>query len=453
MAGLVSECHVMLVSRFRAGDVDRGLQLLDSVLSLGYRPGIVTWTVVFRALSESGRGRELERVVRWVRRHGPELDHLAFSTLIHGFCKLGQARTAVRLYRALVARGMQPNSYNHLSLVQALCGLGRPEEASGLVRRLRPAEAALYNAAMHGHGAAGGADAALGLLAEMLKRGVSPTVVTFNTVIHGLCRTGRLEEGRAVKEYLMGRDPGPNTVSYTILLHACCQRWDLSTMVKLFEEMVNRGVAPNAVTYSVIMKGLCRAGHVARSAALLRDMIAKGIPTDEIAFNTLIQGLCEAGEVAQAFRVYDEMVNHARPGPVTYNILVNALCVRGNLRAAEILVAELAAGGGVRLRKFAFTAVIKAHCVMGSPAKAMAFFQKMIAAGFDATVEDYTAVIRRLARRRHLKEVKSFLRMMWRAGIRPDRVLFLTLRQAFSADHDRRSVLVLQGKMITSGQS
>ncbi|CAA6666892.1 unnamed protein product [Spirodela intermedia] len=446
--------RALMIGHFQSGNVEEGLKLKDAILARGFQMNIITYNILLHSLCEAGRLDEVERLLTEIRRHGLELDHVAYSTLIHGFCKLGETHRALELSRAMATRGIAPNSYNHLSVLLALCGKNLLREARQylchLRREARQVDAVLYNAAVDGHAKAGDLNGALLLLGEMMKSGISPTVVTFNSLVHGLCCCGKLAEGRALMAAMVRQGLAPNAVSYTTLLDAYCREGDVGAMVDLFDEMVGRGVAPNTVTYSVIMKGFCRAGQLGKAAAVLKDMHAKGIPADQIAFNTLIQGFCEARDVGMALHLHDEMLKHVRPTPVTYNLLVNALCVSHNLCAAETLVGDLLEKG-VRLRKFAFTALIKAQCVVGSPQKAVLLFQNMIQAGFDASVEDYTAVIHRLCKRRRLKDAKVFLNMMLRAGVHPDQMLFDVVHEAFSRGDDRRSMLAWQGKILMSG--
>lgn len=446
--------RALMIAHFQSGDVEEGLKLKDAMLARGFQMNIITYNILLHSLCKAGRLDEVERLLNEIRRHGPELDHVAYSTLIHGFCKLGETRRALELSRAMSARGIAPSSYNHLSVLLALCGKSLLPEARRFLRRLRRearrVDPALYNAALDGHAKAGDLNGALLLLGEMTKSGISPTIVTFNSLIHGLCRRGKLAEGRALMAAMARQGLAPNAVSYTTLLDAYCRQGDVGAMVDLFDEMVGRGVAPNTVTYSVIMKGFCRAGQLGKAAAVLRDMHSKGIPADPIAFNTLIQGFCEARDLGTALHLHDEMLKHLRPTPVTYNLLVNALCVSHNLCAAEALVGDLLEKG-VRLRKFAFTALIKAHCVVGSPQKAALLFEGMTRAGFEASVEDYTAAIHRLCKRRRLRDAKVFLNMMLRAGVHPDQMLSDLVLEAFDREDDHRSMLVWQGKIITSG--
>ena len=441
--------RALMVGYFHGGNIKRGIEYVNAIISRGYRMNIVTCNIVFHALCEAGRLDELEGFLNEIKRNGPEVDHIAYSTLIHGFSKLGETKKAQELFHSMITGGIIPNSYNHLSLILALCREGQLAEARGHLRRAEK-DAILYNAAIDRHGKAGDTKGALLLLGEMIKSGISPTIVTFNSIIHVFCYSRKLGLGREVKDTMIRHGPQPNTISYTTLLDAYCREGDVATMVELFDEMMGRGIVPNTVTYSVIMKGFCRAGLLGKAAKVLNDMLSKGIVADQITFNTLIQGFCEAGDVGMAIRVYEEMVNHVEPSAVTYNLLINALLVSKNLLAAETLFNDLMERG-VQLRKFVFQVLIQAECIMGSSHKAVVLFERMVRAGFEPSVRDYTAVIRRLSKRCRLRAVKIFMNMMSRDGVNPDQVLFDAAIEAFNKEDNRLSVLVLRGKVITSG--
>lgn len=74
----------------------------------------------------------------------------------------------------------------------------------------------------------------------------------------------------------------------------------------------------------------------------------------------------------------------------------------------------------VSLSKFAYTTLIKAHCVKGDPEMAVKLFHQLLHRGFNVSIRDYSAVINRLCRRHLVNESKFFFCLMLSQGISPD---------------------------------
>lgn len=61
------------------------------------------------------------------------------------------------------------------------------------------------------------------ILAEMIRKGCNPSVVTFNIVINFLCQKGLLGQAIDVQEKMHKHGHTPNSVSYNPLHHGFCK--------------------------------------------------------------------------------------------------------------------------------------------------------------------------------------------------------------------------------------
>ncbi|KAI8022330.1 putative pentatricopeptide repeat-containing protein [Camellia lanceoleosa] len=71
----------------------------------------------------------------------------------------------------------------------------------------------------------------------------------------------------------------------------------------------------------------------------------------------------------KAFQLHNEMLLHnLQPSPITYNVLINGLCIYGDLKDADRLFSSLQ-DQNIGLTKVAYTTLIKAHCAKGDVCK------------------------------------------------------------------------------------
>ncbi|CAL9024558.1 unnamed protein product [Prunus brigantina] len=116
------------------------------------------------------------------------------------------------------------------------------------------------------------------------------------------------------------------------------------------------------------------------------------------------------------------LIHNLEPTPVTYNVLINGLCVYGDLMDADRLLVSLC-DCNINLTKVAYTTLIKAHCAKDDVHRAVGLFHQMVEKGFEISIRDYSAVINRLCKRCLITDAKYFFCMMLSDGICPDQEL------------------------------
>jgi pentatricopeptide repeat protein len=106
---------------------------------------------------------------------------------------------------------------------------------------------------------------------------------------------------------------------------------------------------------------------------------------------------------------------------------------------------------GAKLRKFAYTTLIKAQCAKGMPYKAIMWFGKLLDAGFEASIEDFSAAINRLCKRQFTKEALMLVPIMLSVGVYPDIQLYRVLGTAVQKKNELFYLPILQALAIKTG--
>ncbi|KAJ4845660.1 hypothetical protein Tsubulata_050855 [Turnera subulata] len=143
------------------------------------------------------------------------------------------------------------------------------------------------------------------------------------------------------------------------------------------------------------------------------------------------------------------MLHNIEPLPDTYNILINGLCVYGDLKDADNLLVSLLEQN-VNLTKVAYTTIIKAHCARGDFGRAVIFFRQMVGKGYEVSIRDYSAVINRLWKRCLIMEAKYFFCMMLSDGVSPDQPICEVMLNAFHRGGQSNSVLFSDRPLVES---
>jgi pentatricopeptide repeat protein len=138
------------------------------------------------------------------------------------------------------------------------------------------------------------------------------------------------------------------------------------------------------------------------------------------------------------------------PTPVTYNLLINVLCLKGKVIQAEMLLDSLREKG-IELRKFAYTTLIKAQCAKGMPYEAISLIHKLIDDGFGASIEDFSAAINRLCKWDFPKEAIMFIPIMLSVGVFPDTEVYRRLVRALRKSNELYYIPILNALAVKTG--
>ncbi|KAJ6732013.1 FERTILITY RESTORER-LIKE [Salix purpurea] len=227
---------------------------------------------------------------------------------------------------------------------------------------------------------------ALNLCAFVKKMGVVFNIITYNSVINGLCRQGCLVEAFRLFDSLEKINLIPSEITYATLIDNLCKEGYLVDAKKLLERMLLKGYNGNTRIYNSFIHGYCKFGQLEEALMILDHMEIKYHDPDEFTVSSVIYGFCQKGDMEGALGFYfehkgkelngfssvssstvssreindlelasvdkvDNMVEN--PGDLkrishcnffdSYYSLIAPLCLKGELREANILAKEMLA--------------------------------------------------------------------------------------------------------------
>ncbi|KAF8723099.1 hypothetical protein HU200_022252 [Digitaria exilis] len=444
---------ILIAGHCEGGDVKEGMKIRKDIIDQGLELNIVTYSILINALFKKGLFYDVENLLVEICSIGLDLDVVAYSILIHGYCKLGEIGRALQVCNVMCSsQRVMPTSLNHVSILLGLCKKGFLDVArlylENVATKYQPTDVVLYNVVIDGYTKVGDIDTAVQVYDQIVMAGMSPTIVTCNSLLYGYCKIGDLHKAESYFRAIQISDLQPTTVTYTTLMDALSEAGKVHAMLSVFKEMTGKGIKANAITYSVVLKGLCKQLMFHDARNVLDDMYRQGYNADPIPYNTIIQGFCEARDVKMAFHMYELMVHReVTPTPVTYNLLINVLCLKGLVIHAEMEL-ESFRKQGAELRKFAYTTLIKVQCAKGMPHRAIMWFGKLLDAGFDVSIEDFSAAINRLCKRQFTKEALLLIPVMLSVGVYPDIQLYNVLGTAIRKRDELFYLPILQALAI-----
>ncbi|KAM7528284.1 hypothetical protein LguiB_031694 [Lonicera macranthoides] len=123
----------------------------------------------------------------------------------------------------MIEKGIYPNVVTYSSLIQGFCNVGQLEEATRLLREM---------------------------LEKKVSPDVY--VRTYKTMINGLCQEGLFDEAKELLMRMEECGSIPDDVTYNVIVQGFLTGSQCSEALLLMEKMVGRGFSPNASTISML---------------------------------------------------------------------------------------------------------------------------------------------------------------------------------------------------------
>ncbi|KAI9122566.1 hypothetical protein K1719_006406 [Acacia pycnantha] len=171
----------------------------------------------------------------------------------------------------------------------------------------------------------------------MEEKGCQPNAVVFSAIIDGLCRAGKPDDAREVLFEMKSKGYAPNAFTYSSLMKGYFEKGESHKAVLLWKEMEDNNCNHNKVCYSILVDGLCKQGKLMEALMVQKQALSRGIKLDVVAYSSMIHGFCKAHLVEQGMELFQQMLcqkSESQPDVITYNILLDALCMQNSIPRA-----------------------------------------------------------------------------------------------------------------------
>ncbi|KAJ6673124.1 ATPASE EXPRESSION PROTEIN 3 [Salix viminalis] len=276
---------------------------------------------------------------------------ITYATLIDNLCKEGYLVDAKKLLERMLLKGYNGNTRIYNSFIHGYCKFGQLEEALMILDHMEikyhdPDEFTV-SSVIYGFCQKGDMEGALGFYFEHKGKGIPPDFLGFLHLIRGLCAKGRMEEARnilremlqsqSVKELINSVNTEVETESIESILVFLCEQGSIKEAVTVLNE-----VSP---VFFPVEKWF---GPFHESQKLLPLSELNGFSS--VSSSTVSSREINDLELASVDKV-DNMVEN--PGDLkrishcnffdSYYSLIAPLCLKGELREANILAKEMLA--------------------------------------------------------------------------------------------------------------
>ncbi|KAF9092350.1 hypothetical protein BGX23_004393 [Mortierella sp. AD031] len=283
------------------GDYEMTRQLVEQMNSSGVPSNEYTFSALLQSASNDP-AKSVELFNELSKQMEPNA--VNYNLLIRAFQRQSDLDGAFRVFRSMVADGVQPDKYTFSSVLSLFAARGDTNGAEAFwnemvgIHRVVPNSHA-YGSMMHVYCTAEDMLSAQTVYREMIQSSIMPNEVIFGTLLNAYARHGDLTQMLSIYDAMRSEDLKPNSYIYANLLFGLVKDGDMSAAQRLYDTMEEDGFGHNVLAQTILMKGYLDHGGFKESQAIYKNMVRSGLIPNFMTYAALLQAHAKRGEIRE----------------------------------------------------------------------------------------------------------------------------------------------------------
>ncbi|XWS58753.1 hypothetical protein CRYUN_Cryun08bG0061000 [Craigia yunnanensis] len=307
----------MIDAYVRCGKPEAAYSLYKEAIKKGHDLGAVAISKVVNSLTNFGKHRETEEMIRLNFQDNLGLDTVAYNTFIKAMLEAGKLRFATSIYERMLSMGVPPSIQTFNTLI-SVYGRGRKlEKAVEMFNTARSLgmtldEKAYMNLICY-YGKAGKRDEASSLFTKMQEEGIKPGMVSYNIMINIYATAGLCDEVEKLFEAMQRDGFSPDSSTYLSLVQAYTGCLKFAEAEQTISSMRKMGIPPTCAHFNNLLYAFANVGMMREAGRVYKELITTGLNPDLACYRTMLRGYIDYGLVEEALNFFEQIRDIADP--------------------------------------------------------------------------------------------------------------------------------------------
>ncbi len=353
-----------------------------------------------------------------------QMDSFSWKRRLAKYVKAGEYEKTMELFKQMQKRGMRPDRFTFVPVLNACAGLRALEEgrrAHQLIMQTGcEADVFVGSSLVDMYAKCGSMEDAWRVFCKM----PSQDVVTWTAMILGYVRCGQGQKALELYKRMQQEGVQPDAVTFVVVLNACASVSALEEGRRTHERIIQSRCESDVFVRSSLIDMYAKCGSMEEASRVFNKLPSRAA----VCWNAMIFGHVKCGEGHKALQLFQKMQHEGvQPDPATYvgvlNACANVVALEEGRRTHERIIQSRCESD-----VFVRNSLVDMYAKCGSMEDACRVFNTMPS----HDVVSWNALLGGFAMHGQGKEALVHFERMCEEGVHPDDITFVCLLSACS---------------------
>eukprot|EP01018_Ginkgo_biloba_P018893 Gb_18914 [translate_table: standard] len=375
-------------------------------------------------LCRESRLKEAMCILQRMEQQGVPVHSDTYGTLLETCANMKALASGEQVHAHILLSGLEQNVFLGTKLVNMYAICGRFFDARLAFEKLPLRNSFSWNALITGYVLHGYFEEALTLYYQMQRGGIQPDNLTFPFILKACGSLTDLQRGKDIHDCLIRNGFESNVFVGSALVDMYAKCGEIESARQVFDKMSER----NVVSWNTMIAGYVQNGNCNEAMKLFRQMEGTGEKPNFISWTAIIAGCAQNGYAAEALGLFYQMqLAGIKPNSVTIASVLPA-CGRVAALQQGKEIHDHTIRNGLETNILVGNALMDMYAKCGCLEFAHHVFDKMS----ERDVISWNAMIVGYGMHGHGEEALTIFQQMQQAGMKPNRVTFISVLSACS---------------------
>ncbi|KAL5096935.1 hypothetical protein RYX36_001262 [Vicia faba] len=284
-------------------DVEKGKQVHGMICEMGFGNDVCIGNGLIDMYCKCGSFGYACRVFDGMS----ERDVASWTSMICGFCNLGEVEKALVLFERMKMEGYEPNEFTWNAIMATYARLGDSRKAFGFMERMKTEgfvpDVVAWNALISGFVQNRQVEEVFKMFPKMLVSRICPNQVTFAALLPACGSVGSIKWGREIHGFLCRKGFDANVFIASALIDMYSKCGSLRDARNVFDKIDCKNVA----SWNAMIDCYGKCGMVYSSMELFTKMLEQGLRPNEVTFTCILSACSHSGSVEKGIEIFTLM--------------------------------------------------------------------------------------------------------------------------------------------------